>query len=41
MDSVWTRWFDPEHLPARATVGVADLGVGTLLEVTATAVKPQ
>lgn len=41
MDSVWTHWFDPEHLPARATVGVADLGEGTLLEVTATAVKPQ
>ena len=40
MDDVWTTWFDPEHLPARATVGVADLGEGTLLELVATAVKP-
>lgn len=37
MNEVWTDWFGAEHLPARATIGVADLGEGTLLEVSATA----
>lgn len=39
MNDVWTAWFGPEHLPARATVGVADLGEGTLLEVVVTAAR--
>ncbi|NIC06232.1 RidA family protein [Billgrantia bachuensis] len=39
MNDVWTQWFDPEHLPARATLGVADLGENVLLELVVTAVK--
>lgn len=39
MNEVWTQWFEPEHLPARATLGVADLGDGVLLELVITAVK--
>ena len=38
MDAVWTEFFG-EHLPARATVGVADLGGNALIEVVVTAVK--
>ncbi|WP_027351170.1 RidA family protein [Halotalea alkalilenta] len=37
MNEVWTQWFGAEHLPARATLGVSDLGEGTLLELVATA----
>ena len=36
MDEVWTSFFG-DHLPARATVGVADLGGGALIEVVMTA----
>ena len=39
MNDVWTQWFDPEHLPARATLGVADLGENVLLELVVTAAK--
>ncbi|GGA99457.1 hypothetical protein GCM10011491_29660 [Brucella endophytica] len=38
MDAVWTEIFG-ENLPARATVGVADLGGGALIEVVVTALK--
>ncbi len=38
MDAVWTEFFG-DNLPARATVGVADLGGGALIEVVVTAVK--
>ena len=38
MDAVWTEFFG-DHLPARATVGVADLGGGALIEVVVTALK--
>lgn len=38
MDAVWTEFFG-DNLPARATVGVADLGSGALIEVVVTAVK--
>jgi len=38
MDAVWTAFFG-ENLPARATVGVADLGGGALIEVVVTATK--
>lgn len=38
MDLVWTEFFG-EHLPARATVGVADLGGGASIEVVVTALK--
>ncbi len=37
MNKVWTSWFLTEELPARATIGVADLGAGTLIEIVATA----
>lgn len=36
MDAEWTAFFG-EDLPARATVGVADLGGGALIEVVVTA----
>jgi 2-iminobutanoate/2-iminopropanoate deaminase len=38
MDAVWIEFFG-DHLPARATVGVADLGGGALIEVVVTAFK--
>jgi endoribonuclease L-PSP len=38
MDAVWTEFFG-DHLPTRATVGVADLGGNTLIEVVVTALK--
>ncbi|WP_338028989.1 RidA family protein [Bradyrhizobium septentrionale] len=38
MDAVWTEFFG-DNLPARATVGVADLGGGALIEVVVTALK--
>lgn len=38
MDEVWVRFFGQENLPARATVGVANLGSpDTLIEVVCTA----
>lgn len=36
MDAAWTEFFG-DDLPARATVGVADLGGGALIEVVVTA----
>ena len=39
MNEVWKRRFKPQNLPARTTVGVADLGGGYLIEVTATATR--
>src|ERR1700722_7995265 len=38
MDAVWTEVFG-DHLPARATVGVADLGGSALIEGVVTALK--
>ncbi|MFG3595274.1 RidA family protein [Bradyrhizobium sp. RDI18] len=38
MDAAWTEFFG-DDLPARATVGVADLGGGALVEVVVTAAK--
>lgn len=38
MDAAWTEFFGG-HLPTRATVGVADLGGGALIEVVVTALK--
>lgn len=37
MNTAWSAFFEPGDLPARATVGVAQLGPGTLIEVVATA----
>ena len=36
MDAVWTEFFG-DYLPARATVGVADLGGGAEIEIVMTA----
>lgn len=33
MNEAWCGWISPENLPARATIGVADLGPGVLIEV--------
>ena len=38
MDAAWTEFFG-DDLPVRATVGVADLGGGALIEIVVTAVK--
>lgn len=37
MNAAWRAWFDSAHLPARATVGVATLGPGVLIEVSVVA----
>ncbi|MYZ49566.1 RidA family protein [Propylenella binzhouense] len=37
MNAVWTKWLAPEHLPCRATIGVADLGPGIRIEIMVTA----
>jgi enamine deaminase RidA (YjgF/YER057c/UK114 family) len=33
MDAVWVGFFTPGHLPARATIGISDLGRNILIEV--------
>lgn len=35
MNRAWQAFFEPTHLPARATIGVADLGPGVRLEMVA------
>lgn len=37
MNEAWFAWLAKDRLPARATIGVADLGPGVLIEVIATA----
>jgi len=37
MNRAWTAYFGVENLPTRATIGVADLGPGVLIEVVTTA----
>jgi len=37
MNDAWTGWLSPENLPSRATIGVADLGEGVLVEAVVTA----
>jgi len=39
MNEAWTEWLPAETRPARATIGVNDLGAGVLIEVTAVAAK--
>lgn len=39
MDAVWKEWLAPEILPTRATVGVADLGGDTMIEIVISAYK--
>lgn len=38
-DAVWKRWLGADHLPARAGIGVADLGPRVLLEMVVIAAK--
>ena len=38
-NEVWKRWLGAEHLPARAGIGVADLGPGVLVEIMVIAAK--
>ncbi len=37
MNSAWTAFFAPEHLPSRVTLGIVTIEEGVLIEVTATA----
>ena len=37
VDAVWKEWLAPGDFPTRATVGVADLGGTTLIEIVVTA----
>jgi len=37
MNEAWQEWLDPQQLPARATIGVSDLGPGVLVEIVITA----
>ncbi|WP_210185153.1 hypothetical protein [Sinorhizobium sp. NFACC03] len=39
MGAEWMAWMAPEELPTRATVGVADLGRDTLIEVVVSTFK--
>jgi enamine deaminase RidA (YjgF/YER057c/UK114 family) len=39
MNEAWLEFFPGEHLPARATIGVASLGEGILIEVVCVAVR--
>ena len=39
LNTVWKSHFPEAHLPARATIGVADLGSGVKLEMTAIATR--
>jgi len=35
LNRAWQAFFDPAHLPTRATIGVADLGPGVRIELVA------
>lgn len=39
MNEAWVEFFAPGELPSRATIGVADLGEGVLIETVCVAVK--
>ncbi|RUW47261.1 RidA family protein [Mesorhizobium sp. M1A.F.Ca.ET.072.01.1.1] len=39
MNEGWLKWLPPNHLPARATIGVANLGENVLVEVVISAAK--
>jgi enamine deaminase RidA (YjgF/YER057c/UK114 family) len=39
MNEAWTAWFDPDHLPTRATIGVAELGPNLLIEIVVVAAR--
>ena len=37
MNEAWLEWLTADDLPARATLGVAELGKGTLVEIVVSA----
>jgi len=39
MNCAWQAFFSPDELPTRATIGVADLGPGVLIEIVVTAAR--
>ncbi len=39
MNEAWLEWLPADILPTRATVGVADLGPDTLVEIVVTAAR--
>jgi enamine deaminase RidA (YjgF/YER057c/UK114 family) len=39
MNEAWLEWLPAEHLPCRATIGVAELGKDVLIEIVVTAAK--
>lgn len=39
MNEAWLEWLPAEHLPTRATIGVAELGKNVLIEVVVSAVR--
>ncbi|PWV98094.1 enamine deaminase RidA (YjgF/YER057c/UK114 family) [Hoeflea marina] len=39
MNEAWLEWLEAEHLPTRATIGVAELGPNVLIEVVVSAVR--
>lgn len=39
MNEAWLEWMPAEHLPTRATIGVAELGKDTLIEVVVSAAR--
>ena len=39
MNEAWLEWLPAEHLPTRATIGVAELGKDVLIEVVVSAAK--
>lgn len=39
MNEAWLEWIPAEHLPTRATIGVAELGKNVLIEVVVSAAR--
>ena len=39
MNEAWLEWLPAEHLPTRATIGVAELGKDVLIEIVVSAVR--
>ena len=39
MNEAWLEWLPSEHLPTRATIGVAELGKGVLIEIVVSAIR--
>ncbi|ORE91338.1 RidA family protein [Acuticoccus yangtzensis] len=40
MNEAWLEWIPAEHLPTRATIGVAELGKDVHIEIVISAAKP-